>query len=284
MNISYEIAQLAAGFNGRLALSLLNLQTNETIDYQANEQFPTASAIKLGIVAALMALVEAGKASLDEPIMLRRADHVTGSGVLQHLSPGLTMPLRDWAFLMMNISDNLATNVLIDYVGLTNVQHWLNGAGFPDVQLHRPISFGTPPPDKPHIGTATAAGLTRLLTAVFRRQLLSPALCDEMMRLMDGVGADRVGRYLPFAYYGSDEPEETRLRLAGKTGTIKGVRVQTAVVWRGPWQNNSGFVITAMTQNDPAPELWSTDAAGNLLIGQLARLMYDAVFPQTDAL
>lgn len=284
MDIQREIEQLAAGFNGRLALSLLNLQTNETMSYHDNEQFPTASAIKLGIVAALMALVDAGKASLDEPIMLRRADHVAGSGVLQHLSPGLIMPLRDWAFLMMNISDNLATNVLIDYVGLDNVQRWLDGAGFADVQLHRHISFGTPPPDKPHIGTATAAGLTRLLTAVFRRQLVSPALCDEMMRLMNGVGADRVGRFLPFAYYGSDEAEETRLRLAGKTGTIKGVRVQTAVVWRGPWQNNNGFVITAMTQDDPAPELWSTDAAGNLLIGQLARLMYDAIFPNTEVL
>lgn len=279
MDIQREITRLAEGFNGRLALSLLNLQTNETIGIHNDEQFPTASAIKLGIVAALMAQVDAGKSSLDEPMMLRRADHVTGSGVLQHLSPGLTMPLRDWAFLMMSISDNLATNVLIDYVGLDNIQSWLNGAGFADVQLHRPIGFGTPPPDKPHIGTATAAGLTRLLTAVFRRQLLSPTTCDEMMRLMDGVGADRVGRYLPFAFYGADEDEATRLRLAGKTGTIKGVRVQTAVVWRGPWQNNHGFVITAMTQDDPAPELWSTDAAGNLLIGRLARLMYDTIFP-----
>lgn len=278
MDIQREIEQLAEGFNGRLALSCLNLQTNETVAFNDNEPFPTASAIKLGILAALMALVDAGKSSLDEPIMLRRADHVTGSGVLRHLSPGLTMPLRDWAFLMMNISDNLATNVLIDYVGLDNIQSWLNEAGFADVQLHRPISFGTPPPDKPHIGTATAVGLTRLITAVFRRQLLSPATCEEMMRMMDGVGADRVGRYLPFAYYGSDEDEATALHLAGKTGTIKGVRVQTAVVWRGTWQANNGFVITAMTQDDPAPELWSTDAAGNLLIGRLARLLYDTIF------
>ncbi|MCP4415380.1 MAG: serine hydrolase [Chloroflexi bacterium] len=57
-----------------------------------------------------MQQVEFGLYSLDDPLMLRRSDEIAGSGVLQHLTPGLTMPIRDWTFLMMNISDNLATN------------------------------------------------------------------------------------------------------------------------------------------------------------------------------
>jgi beta-lactamase class A len=281
MSIQQKIEALAAEFNGRIGISALNLQTNETYEYHADELFPTASVIKLGVLAALMAQCEAGQSSLDEPIMLRRADLTTGSGVLQYLTPGLTMRVRDYAFLMMNISDNLATNILIDYVGLKNIQTFLTESGFPDVNLHRKLVSGTPPQGAPQFGTATPQGFTRLITAVFRRQIVSPAACDVMMRLMDGVGSDRVGRYLPFSLYGndgSDEQETEKLHLAGKTGSISGVRAQTAVVWQGDWQEARGFAITVMTADDPAPEMWSADAAGTLVIGRIARAVYDGIF------
>lgn len=281
MSIQQKIEALAAEFNGRIGISALNLQNNETYEYHADELFPTASVIKLGVLVTLMAQCEAGQSSLDEPIMLRRADLTTGSGVLQYLTPGLTMRVRDYAFLMMNISDNLATNVLIDYVGLKNIQTFLTESGFPDVNLHRKLVSGTPPQSAPQLGTATPQGFTRLITAVFRHQIVSPAACDLMMRLMDGVGSDRVGRYLPFSLYGnygSDKPEAEKLHLAGKTGSISGVRAQTAVVWQGNWQEAKGFAITVMTADDPEPEMWSADAAGTLVIGRIARAVYDEIF------
>lgn len=281
MSIQQKIEELAGTFNGRIGISVLNLQTNETHKYHADDIFPTASVIKLGVLVTLMAQCEAGQSSLDEPIMLRRADLTTGSGVLQYLTPGLTMRVRDYAFLMMNISDNEATNVLIDYVGLKNIQTFLTGSGFPNVNLHRKLVSGTPPQDDPQLGTATPDGFTRLITAVFRRKIVSPAACDLMMQLMDGVGSDRVGRYLPFSLYGnygSDEQEMQKLNLAGKTGSISGVRAQTAVVWQGSWQSAKGFAITVMTADDPEPEMWSSDAAGTLIIGRIARAVYDEIF------
>jgi hypothetical protein len=102
-----------------------------------------------------------------------------------------------------------------------------------------------------------------------------------MMRLMDGVGSDRVGRYLPFSLYGnygSDEQETKKLNLAGKTGSIYGVRGQTAVVWQGDWREARGFAITVMTADDPEPEMWSADAAGTLIIGRVAQTVHDEVF------
>ncbi len=281
MSIQQKIEELAAGFNGRIGISALNLQSNETYAYHADEVFPTASVIKLGVLVTLMAQCKTGESSLDDPIMLRRADLTTGSGVLQYLTPGLTMRVRDYAFLMMNISDNLATNILIDYVGLKNIQTYLSESGFPDVNLHRKLVSGTPPQGTPQLGTATPQGFTRLITAVFRREIVSPTACDLMMRLMDGVGSDRVGRYLPFSLYGnygSDEQEAKKLNLAGKTGSISGVRAQTAVVWQGSWQAAKGFAITVMTADDPSPEMWSADAAGTLVIGRIARVVYDGIF------
>lgn len=275
------IAGLAAEFDGRLGVAALNLDTGEETLFHAHETFPTASVIKLPVLVTLMHQCEMGHSSLDEPLMLRRADKTGGSGLLQHLTPGLTMPVRDWAFLMMNVSDNTATNVLIDYVGTQQVQNWLAEAGYTDVQLHNKIDFPALAHDQNHFGTATPHGLTRLMTAVFRRELVSPAACDEMLRMMDKVGMDRIGRYLPFTPFGAEVPEADKLRLAGKTGSFVGTRAQTAVVWRGEGESARGFVITVMTERDPAPELWSADAAGVLLIGRIARVIYDEVFPVT---
>ncbi|MCB8985027.1 MAG: serine hydrolase [Ardenticatenaceae bacterium] len=271
------IEQAAAGFNGRFALSALNLQTDQAFCLRADEVYPTASVIKLPVLLTLMQQVEDGLYDLDAPLMLRRADKIGGSGLLQHLTPGLTMPIRDWAFMMMSISDNLATNVLIDHVGLAAVNNWLDAHDYPDVRLHRKIDFGEIAKDQRNLGTASPDSLTRMITAVFRRQHISPTACDEMLRLMDGVGADRVGRYLPFSLYGSDEPEEQKLHLAGKTGSLMGMRAQTAVVWRGAWDAQQGFALTVMTAADPTPERWSADSPGVLLIGRIAKILYDNI-------
>ena len=276
MSLAEQIREMCAGFNGRIGLAATNLQTNETVGFLADEIFPTASVIKLSVLLTLMQQVEDGEYSLDDPLMLRRADHVAGSGLLQHLSPGLTMPIRDWAFLMMSISDNLATNVLIDHVGLDEVNDWLDEHDYPDIRLHRKINFNLLKTDQKLLGTSTPAALTRMITAVFQQTHVSPAACTEMMRMMNKVGADRVGRYLPFEPYGSDVPDSEILRLAGKTGSLAGMRAQTAVIYRGMPNENRGFALTVMNEGNPEPERWQPDAPGVLIIGRLAKTLYDA--------
>lgn len=276
MRLYEQISRICEEFDGRIGLSAYNLQTEETIGYYDEELFPTASVIKLPVLLTLMQQVEQGQFSLDDPLMLRRADQIGGSGILQHLTPGLTMPIRDWAFLMMNVSDNLATNVLIDHVGLKNVQTWLADHGYSDVQLHRKIDFNILKTDQNQLGTATPAGLTRMMTAVFQKSILTPAACAETLRTMNKVGADRVGRYLPFEHWDSDVPDEEKLQLAGKTGSLTGTRAQTAVVWRDKDGERRGFTITVMNEGNPEPERWNPDAPGVLVIGRLARAAYDA--------
>ena len=276
MQLKDQIREICAGFDGRIGLSAYNFQTEEWLGYQAEDLFPTASVIKLPVLLTLMQQVEDGLYGLDEPLMLRRSDQIGGSGLLQHLSPGLTMPLRDWAFLMMNVSDNLATNVLIDHVGLLTVQQWLIDNGYPDVQLHRKIDFSILKTDQNELGTATPAGLTRMMTAVFQQKHLSASACKEMLRMMNKVGSDRIGRYLPFEHWDSEVPEAEKLQLAGKTGSLSGTRAQTAVIWREKDAEKRGFAITVMNQGNPAPELWNPDAPGVLVIGRLAEKIYEA--------
>jgi len=276
--LSEICTQFEAETNGRIGFSARSLHTSETWAYRAEATFPTASVIKLPVLITLMAQAEEGEYSLDDPLMLRRADRVGGSGVLKKLTPGLTMPIRDWAFLMMSISDNSATNVLIDHVGLKRVQKWLRENGYHEVQLHNKIDVPALAEDLYHFGTATPYGFTRLMGDLFQRRLVSATACDEMMEMMDGVGQDRVGRYLPLTPFSSAPPPADRLRLAGKTGSFKGCRAQTAVVWRCLSGERHGFVLSVMTAGDPAPEIWSPDARGVLVIGRLARALYDQLF------
>ncbi|MCC6606022.1 MAG: serine hydrolase [Anaerolineae bacterium] len=276
MSLAEQLGQICAGFDGRIGLSAHNFQTGETVGCRAEEVFPTASIIKLPVLLTLMQQVQDGQYSLDDTIMLRRGDQIGGSGLLQFLSPGLTMPIRDWAFLMMSISDNLATNVLIDQVGMEKVQAWLAEHGYPDVVLRRKIDFTILNKDQNELGTATPAALTQMMTAVFHNKHLTPDACQEMLRMMNKVGADRIGRYLPFEPYGSEVPEESKLNLAGKTGSLKGMRGQTAVVWRGKREAKRGFAITVINEGNREPELWNPDAPGVLVIGRLARAVYDA--------
>ncbi len=280
MTLMEQLEEICTNFNGRIGLCAQNLQTNELIAINSDTIFPTASVIKLPVLITMMQQIESGQYSLDDPIMRRHADQIGGSGILQNLSPGLVMPIRDWAFLMMNISDNLATNVLIDHVGLSEVQNWLRENNYPNVQIHRKINFDALAKNQKDLGTATPAGLTRMITAVFRRELVSASACDEMMRTMDKVGSERIGRYLPFNPFGELEEENNKLHLAGKTGSLRGVRAQTAVVWRGAWQEQHGFSITVMTDGNPEPETWSPDAPGTLVIGRVARAIYDEVFSE----
>ena len=276
MELVEQVREICEGFDGRIGLLAYNFQTEETVGYRAEERFPTASVIKLPVLLTLMQQVQDGQYSLDDPLMLRRGDQIGGSGLLQFLSPGLTMPIRDWAFLMMCISDNLATNVLIDQVGMEKVQAWLADHDYPDVELRRKIDFAILNKDQNELGMATPAGLTRMMTAVFHNKHLTPNACQEMLRMMNKVGSDRIGRYLPFEPFGSDVPEEAKLNLAGKTGSLKGTRAQTAVIWRGKREDNRGFALTVMNEGNPEPELWNPDAPGVLVIGRLARAVYDA--------
>ena len=272
-----RLTELGAGFNGRFSIAIHDLQTDKMAELHGAEIFPTASIIKLPVLCTLMAQCEAGETSLDEPLMLRRADKIGGSGVLQFLTPGLTMCVRDWAFLMMNISDNLATNVLIDHVGKSEVQAWLDKHGFHQIQLHRKIDFGALAKDQKDLGITSAQQMTQLMSGVFLRGLVSPESCAEVMRMMNKVGSDRIGRYLPVSPYGEDVDDSLKLNLAGKTGSLVGMRGQTAVVWQGEWQKKKAFVLTVLTCDNPEPETWSPDAPGVLFIGRVARAVYDAL-------
>lgn len=272
-NVVSEIKRLFDQFSGRAGFFARDLSSNQSLGINARDTFPTASMIKLPVLVELFWQVQNGQQRLEDEQVIPGDAHVGGSGILRHLTPGIRLPVRDVAFLMMSVSDNTATNLLIDRVGIAAVNERMRSLGFPGLVLHRKISFNPEPSEPKHIGTGNPEEFVDLLEKVWRKEILTPTACGEMIRMMDGVGSDRAGRYLainPYAEDLGDADAEDRVFFVGKTGALNGVRGQVAIASG----KRVGFSLAIMTE-DCTDLNWSVDNEGNLLAARVGKLIFD---------
>jgi beta-lactamase class A len=230
-----EIVRLEAAYGGHLGFMARNLNTGETVGYNATERFPTASAIKLPVMAAFYQLVHDGKIDPDEVVTLTRADMKPGSGVLHLLSEGDRITLLDAIKLMITQSDNTATNLILDRLAsaheerLKEVNDFMIRLGLADTRLlNRLYSPETkqPTPEalRYGIGVSTPADMVFLLTALYAKTLVDPA-CSEAMTgiLKSQFYRDTIPRLLP-------ESDCQYLEIANKTGSLNETKVDVALI------------------------------------------------------
>lgn len=181
----------AVACGGEIAVVVRHLQRGDCWELNAAVPFPSASTIKVPVLAALYAAAAEGHARLDQDVVLRAEDQVTGSGILQVLSPGVRLPLRDLAELMIVVSDNTATNMILEVVGIDRVNRLLDRLGLTTTRLVRALQVI--PADHQGMNTITAgeyaalfAGLatgrvvsweaSRRMVATLKRQQINDAL------------------------------------------------------------------------------------------------------------
>lgn len=262
-------------FSGQAGFLVHDLKSDDRFGINQRQTFPTASMIKLPILVELFHQVAAGRLSLDEPREVRVVDQVGGSGLLRHLSPGIRLPIRDLAYLMISVSDNTATNLCIDLVGLDAVNRRMAALGCGGLVLRNKIDFSHAWTEPDHLAVGTPEDFARLLAMVWRKEVLTPEACEEMLRMMAGVGADRAGRYLPINPYAEEMASHgldsgPSVRFAGKTGGLVGVRGQVAVVW----SDSVAFVLAVMTAGS-SDWSWGVDCEGSLFAARLGKLVYE---------
>lgn len=122
-------------FNGKVSIYADDLNGN-IININSNEKFNAASCIKVFILVELFRQIYLGIKSLDEKIIYNKENYVNGSGVLQYLTPNLELSAKDIATLMMIISDNVATNLMIDFLGIDNINNTIKELGCLDTKLY----------------------------------------------------------------------------------------------------------------------------------------------------
>jgi beta-lactamase class A len=153
--LDLQIQSIAAAHQGMVAIYAHNLKTGETASLDPDQPVKTASVIKMGILLDAVEQIRAGKASLEEKLVLTKVNQVEGSGVLGQLTAPLTLTLRDTLHLMVVLSDNTATNLAIDGLGIDHINATLRAAGLKQTVLYKKVyvpAAGPMPEDQPKFG------------------------------------------------------------------------------------------------------------------------------------
>src|SRR5215813_7032655 len=124
-----RLAEIAASFPGKVGVLVRNVETGVETGVNADEQFPMASTYKVAIMAQVFREADAGRIKLDERVTLTAADARLGSGLLPYFSPGLSPTIHDLLLLMITVSDNVATDILLKRVGAKKVTAMLRQLG-----------------------------------------------------------------------------------------------------------------------------------------------------------
>lgn len=258
---------------GEVAIAVKHLKTGETFAHRADEAMPTASLIKLPVMVEVYQQAHDGKLKLSDPITLKNADKVPGSGILTtHFSEGATFPLVDAVRLMIAFSDNTATNLVIDKIGLPATAARMETLGFLNTKLHsksfkRETSVFPQRSEKFGLGSTTANEMVRLLESLHAGQLVSEDASKAMLEhLKKCDDKEKFPRFLP-----------TGTVIAHKTGSVNEARTDAGIIFSagGPI---ALCVLTAKNED----KSWTADNAGNRLCATVAREVFSHFNPNAN--
>lgn len=271
-----RIATITKDFTGTVVLHAQNLRTGATLSVDADARVRTASTIKLPILCALEALVAKGDVRWDERIVLRDSAKVSGSGVLHELADGTVLTVRDLARLMIVVSDNTATNLILDRITADAVNAWLDTVELTATRSLRKIrGDGTdlvaasgwsaagkvPGNDRFGIGVSTSREMVRLLELLHQGRVVSAAASASVLETLerqqfkDGIGRRAGAR-----------------RVQSKSGSLDALRSDVGII-----HTPGGPIAMAITVDGMPVIDYSPDNAGSELIWQLSQIVQEAL-------
>lgn len=274
-NLQKKLDKMAASYHGKVALYAKNLTTGETVAIDPNTPVQTASVIKLPLMLQAFEQVKAGKLSLSQPVTLTQDNQVIGSGVLQFMDPGLQLTLKDTITFMMILSDNTATNMVIDTVGLKPTNEMLARMGMKNTYFYKKVFKPTTevmPPDQKKfgLGKTTAEEMAKVLESIYRCDIGDRALCLEMITIMRNQQYQgMIPRYLQ-----RKDSTEDLSAIADKVGELDDVRNDVALVYtvRGP-------IIISVFTYDNQDTSWTFENKAEIFIGRVAQAIVNQWAP-----
>jgi beta-lactamase class A len=250
-----ELNQRVASFDGVMAIAMRDLTTGDVLAINADLVLPQASSIKIAVLVELLRRAQDGKVQLSERVDIRKAQFAGGSGVLQDFGDGTSaLSLRDLAALMIVVSDNTATNILIDRVGQERVNQTLQSLGLEQTRLLRRMMQ----PEDERRGVeniSTAREMTSLLELLFRGKLLNEQYTALALELLKNP------KYEPTPMARGLPPG---VALASKPGSLPGVRCESGIVLL----EGRPYVLSVMTTYA------ADDAAAEGAIAEVSRRVF----------
>lgn len=256
---------LATAHRGVVGYTVHNLDTGERLSLRGDEKFPTASLIKVAVLVTLYDLVDKGLMSLDDRLTMAKVDRVPGSGMLQFMHDGLELTARDAAWLMSTISDNTATNLLLDKVGIRRVWEKMDSLGLRQTRIHAKVflaRYTSVAPDsstKYGLGVTTPNEMARLFALMADGRAVS-ARADSTM--LDILGHNEDYQMMQ-RYVGG-------VRAPRKTGATDQVRTECALLYLR--SRVAACVLTKENQD----RRWLIDNEAQLTLARMGQVIAGA--------
>jgi beta-lactamase class A len=266
-----RLAPLIAEHAGVVGISVRDLATGQGVSIRGDEPFPSASLIKVAVLVTLLEEVERGRIDLAERSSLVARDRVGGSGILKHMDSGLAPTLEDLAWLMISISDNTATNLILDKVDVRTVGAKMESLGLPRSKIHsktfrRETSIAMDSSALYGLGVTTPDETVQLFALLHEGRAVSPTL-DSLALAMLAANQDDalLTRWLPAG-----------VRVAHKSGAVARARNDCGIIYSPA----APVALCVMTRENEDTS-YGVDNAAYHLVARVAREVYDHYNPGT---
>ena len=272
-----RVDQAASEFPGLMGIAARNLLTGEEVAHDADTRFPTASTIKTAVMIEAYHQAAEGKLPLDSKLRLQDADKVGGSGVLNRMDAGLEVTVRDLIHLMITVSDNTATNILVKRLGTKQIDDRLAGYGLAQTKIFRPTFRDGRADVFPELerefglGMTTPREMMRLMALLAEGKAVNADASAKMVETLQRQ-QDRamIPRLLPDGVAVGNKTGTDSEKLPDATGRRGAIRADAAIV-TGPGVK---YVLAIYTRRG-ADDSYGVDNAALLAGARVSRIVYD---------
>ncbi|MCL5014108.1 MAG: class A beta-lactamase-related serine hydrolase [Firmicutes bacterium] len=263
-----RIQSVIGRFTGHVGFYAEHMMSHDSLSYDSQIVMETASVIKIPIMAAAFQYLVDRNESWETPLRIEPEDIVEGSGILRHLSPGLSLPILDVITLMIIVSDNTATNMILRLVGLDTVNHFITQhGGLAETKLMKRVDFSIPGP----LGLSTARDMATLLTRLYQRTLVSAQASQAMWKILTQQQYNTImTRDLPYDWITEEGESPPAVRIGSKSGSLQGVRNDVGIVTT-PW----GDYVVAILSEKAKDLRFHVDNEALVILPELSRIIFD---------
>ncbi len=255
-------------FKGKVSLYARNLDTGEIYELGPDDRVSTASTIKIAIMVEAFARVSEGKAKWTDELVLTKEKKVGGSGILEEFGDNLHLTFRDAVNLMMIMSDNTATNLVIDVLAADAVNARMESLGFKETRLMRRVFGGGESLEGKKeeskrfgLGRTTPHEMVTLLEKLERGEVVNAAASKDMLELMKREqGTNGLWR------------EDWRVPKATKSGALDALRSNIGIIY-----HPRGRIAIAITCSEMPEPNWTVDNPALLLMSRLSEVLVDGL-------
>ncbi|MCL2006581.1 MAG: class A beta-lactamase-related serine hydrolase [Treponema sp.] len=239
---------------GKIGIGYKNFKTGDEYYVNGDDRFPSASKFKVPVLIELFNQDNLGKISLKTMYTLKEEDIAPGSGVLSNLTPGLSMSIRDYAVLMMAVSDNTATDIIYNMLGRDNIAATIEKLGLKNTKadmnckvllltpLGVPLDTGwdeirrifeerdykkdyswitdmSIPND-----ISSPRDMITMFSSIYHKEIITPEACDQMLHIMEKCeGIRRIPHFLP-------RRGPNAVKVIHKTGTLEYINCDSGII------------------------------------------------------